>query len=92
MKNENTTASVGLPPGPDGETMGVPFFKCKSETFHNCMKGRDKNKHWKKFISDSELTDRIKHYMKSNKGKKFALKDETTGTMVFADKKFNFYD
>ena len=90
---ENSTAAIASTSAGtikhDGEFAGHPFFKCSNDSFQNCVQGRTKHKKWKNFIKDENVSNKIKTYMKDNKGKAFLLQNERTGEMVFADKMFN---
>ena len=95
--NENDSTSAGLGNNaagtmnydPDGVAFGLPYFNCSDKTFNNCMRGRAKHKRWGNFLGDEKLTSKIRGHLKASKGKKFLLKNKSTGEYVFANRMFD---
>lgn len=85
--NENTVASVNVSMDglafnqktrriePDSLFAGKPVFDCDADTFYACHKGKDKRKHWSKFFKNSEMTEKIRGWIKqSPKNKSFLMR------------------
>ena len=85
--NENTVASVNVSMDgnvynpktrkiePDDIFANRPVFDCDTDTFYACHKGKARGKHWSKFFKNSDMTDKIRGWIKqSPKNKSFLLR------------------
>lgn len=93
MEGVNTTnvSSTGALTGdfkPSGTFRGVPYFDCDSETFYNCVNGKEKGKHWMKFLGNTEFSSNIKNWASKNKNKDFMLRNTEEDSFIYARKVF----
>lgn len=84
------TSNVGDIKGdwkPAGKFNGVPFFDCNSTTFYDCVKGKRKNKHWKKFLG-GETGKGIQSWASKNRNTNFMLRNTDEDSFIYAHKQF----
>lgn len=72
---------------PNGKFNGTPYFDCDATTFHNCVKGKQAKKHWKKFIG-GELGSNIKQWANKNRNSNFLLRNTDDDSFIYAHRSF----
>lgn len=90
MEGGQTTTSTGEITGdwkPAGKFNGTPYFNCDANTFHSCIKGKKKGKHWKKFIG-GDLGTGIKTWASQNRNSNFMLRNTDDDTFIYAHRSF----
>lgn len=87
-----TTSNVGDIKGdwtakPAGKINGTPYFDCDNDTFYKCVQGKQKGKHWKKFIG-GETGDTIRKWASTNRNSNFMLRNKDDDSFIYAHRNF----
>lgn len=72
---------------PAGTFNGTPYFDCDADTFYNCVKGRQKGKHWKKFLG-GEFGEGVRDWASKNRKSNFMLRNTDDGSFIYANNQF----
>jgi hypothetical protein len=72
---------------PTGTFNGVPYFECDSDTFYKCVQGKQKGKHWRKFLG-GEFGEGVRQWVSKNRTSNFMLRNKDDGSFIYAHKNF----
>lgn len=67
----------------DGVFGGHQYFIVPDECFYKCRLGKKNQEHYKTYVGDDELGQRIKRYAYQNPGKPIIVQNEKTGAMMY---------
>jgi len=65
---------------PDGKAMGMYYYKCSSDVYNNCMKGKRKTGRWQQYLEGDERAEGIKNWAKLNAKSGIMIQDTATGS------------
>jgi hypothetical protein len=72
---------------PSGKFNNTPYFECDPATFHNCVAGKKKGKHWSKFLG-GPFGENVKKWVASNRNSNFMLKNSEDNSYIYAHRSF----
>ena len=82
----SSTSDTGALKGdwkPAGTFNGTPYFDCDNGTFYKCVQGKQKGKHWKKFLG-GEMGDGVRDWVSKNRKSNFMLRNKDDGSFIYA--------
>lgn len=64
---------------PDGQAMGMYYYKCSTDVYNKCMRGKRKTGRWQQYLEGDERAEGIKNWAKLNAKTGIMIQDKSTG-------------
>jgi len=74
------TIPTPLVTDPDGKAMGMYYYKCSTDVYNKCMRGKRKTGRWQQYLEGDERAEGIKNWAKLNAKSGIMIQDKSTGS------------